>query len=1734
MKYLLYNNELWEPYLNFEYKGRLDPFTLQPDTYLFIADGATGGRFRSSGNQFVSYGGRAYGILDLDHTQQFYANVGGNGGDSTFGTTRALGGYNGGGDGGLSSSRDNNQANGCGGGGATDVRLSSQVTEYIEEDVTVPPEEDLVQVEYISTSWADTEDPWAVVDPTRTPQPTHNSAGAWIDTGYAIKSNSVIEMTVRIDRNDSPFETPTPAIQNYFGVSSGQNDNLWFQAEGFDYFVMSYHCGVSGHGGDSNLADFPTTGFPKNQIVTFRISGNRFTINDREVVLTEGDSTRSDSPDTHSFFVFNRHVCNHIYGSDMPNIQVPEGNLRSARMRLYEIKIWENDELIHWMVPVATNNTSKGAYYYIYRRGMYDLVTETFHQAKKLCHDTSSSAPRAFYPYPDDWLPADSSQESGNWFIRGPQVGPDQLASHHKRLKQIVRGVSSRIFVAGGGGGTSFDYNSDVNQDFMSWGGGKAGGTIAGPNITSNNNGGLRATQDSGYEYGKGQSAEDRDPDPNSTRGTSSGQGGGGGGWYGGYSVFNKRYSSIWTSYGGTGGSSYILTEDSYKPEGYMDGFEDIIPTLYFRNGLMLPYQAFDGPSLKIYKRAQQRPVLGDTVVVPFTGTQQTYTMIPSSYKFRCYGGGGGARYKQVIASKGGYAEGILDLQQTTPLYFCVGCSAYIMATAVSARDELLDIFGPTAQARFGATGPITGLPNAPNPETQAAVIGGGGETSIRTEPGGTVTRTITVPDGTDEVQYLQSDGTNYFLDTKGTVSSTYDIECVCELLEPTGVRECIFGTWGGTVPNASTYSNALAVFPVWDASNPGVAFLCGTKLNKSSLLMPYNQKIKITIVDNVLSWYDMEDNLLGSITSSSARPSGTSTALLWFDCTRGWPAGASSGTDPMGANTIARIYSYKLINHSSGALFRHFVPCSNAEDETGPKFYDLMNRIYATRADSGNNFIAGAVVEPKTSETYSYSNELASRNSRIMVAGAGGAQGGPDGRGGNGGGLSGEACKGSASDGTNKGPGTQDSGYGFGIGGIGSYNMSTGKYLGAGGNGWYGGYATTGGINSDTNKGGSGGSGYVLTSSSYKPTDYTPDERFWMRDTVLTTGGNTTQGKTWIEFEVVEEGPEPVQVLSVLAKDKDGYKAYDESSDSWYSITLSGEIITIQEFIDYGVPIDVIISDDGLSFPYKLCVCDSFATGISGVYTKVIPTTQHITFNTTAEHVSEVKRCILDATLDENASVTETHTFANSTISANVAFDLTDIPEKDSVLYMAQYRVKYKSGKGYEYNPPKKTIEDVDLYTSELPSPIPFDNKPLASDTMPDGKTEISTVVCSSACEYGRCIYYTLMLGTKIRIEKYNLFTNQSEVIRDDINPATISADGAVGGSIFIKNDNVYLTNSYSYTTSQYIKILEAPIDAYVAPIVYSSNTLGTSENYYASGCGQSYWYDDNRRIFCSMNGFMLFDVDEHTWEYKPLGATLEVPEVCSFAVGKYSIMSFSDSLSATCRIHNRETFAYVANHGITFAEEYHCCTYNDGKFYIAEPGHVYVYEDNSNNIPTRVSDILIPDGSQLGTLYPKSITCSDNCIYLTFADSDVLYTYNITENRWLSLTLPEAESALGSQTDMHRPVCFDDYFFHASKNLFVTNASMYSRYRVGETNSYVHVRTNSENLPVGTLYNPKFITVDDVGLHIHPGYLYKQLTVTLNLNDRIFATEDYLETDYRKLIKHSFTLPDDEEVYI
>jgi hypothetical protein len=96
------------------------------------------------------------------------------------------------------------------------------------------------------------------------------------------------------------------------------------------------------------------------------------------------------------------------------------------------------------------------------------------------------------------------------------------------------KSLLSRIIVAGGGGGLSWNFTAGE-------GGGLTGGRGANNTSTS-------ATQTSGYAFGRGQDAWSVVWDGN---GGNIGQGGGGGGWYGGYT------SAVYPNVSGCGGSSY-------------------------------------------------------------------------------------------------------------------------------------------------------------------------------------------------------------------------------------------------------------------------------------------------------------------------------------------------------------------------------------------------------------------------------------------------------------------------------------------------------------------------------------------------------------------------------------------------------------------------------------------------------------------------------------------------------------------------------------------------------------------------------------------------------------------------------------------------------------------------------------------------------------------------------------------------------------------------------------------------------------------------------------------------------------------------------------------------------------------------------------------------------------------------------------------------------------------------
>lgn len=131
-------------------------------------------------------------------------------------------------------------------------------------------------------------------------------------------------------------------------------------------------------------------------------------------------------------------------------------------------------------------------------------------------------------------------------------------------------GLLSRIIVAGGGGGAGVGY-----------GGGYGGGEVGGDGYTSLNRSGTGGTQTTGGttwsnvtehygSFGKGGSI---------SKGYSAG--GGGSGWYGGGGAYDNDSDS--DGRGGGGGSAYVLTESSYKPEGYIPSSD-----FYFNDTLLV------------------------------------------------------------------------------------------------------------------------------------------------------------------------------------------------------------------------------------------------------------------------------------------------------------------------------------------------------------------------------------------------------------------------------------------------------------------------------------------------------------------------------------------------------------------------------------------------------------------------------------------------------------------------------------------------------------------------------------------------------------------------------------------------------------------------------------------------------------------------------------------------------------------------------------------------------------------------------------------------------------------------------------------------------------------------------------------------------------------------------------------------------------------------------------------
>ena len=1901
MEYLLYKNKLWEPYKSFEFTGEPEEFTLQPDTYLFVASGARGGN--SPHNQFKSWGGTTYGILDLDHTQKMYAVVGGNGEEPHNGTTQvALGGYNGGGNGGLAYYTAS-YSNGCAGGGATDVRLSTndsyvpemrvhslpegyeQVSyihankrQYLAVDHTFtsstrieakiysnPDYKDLKSdgpaetlfgystsasdrmgyqrkrgdvistnmyyfygsthysmdtyypnyaITRVSVGWGDcseihysNETMCSSRSNSNGLTPSANATGFGVfalynpATGaYADYSKvSVLEMKVYEDRKLTNWLVPyckcatdvetidlkqTTTWENYNGSdlrylrtqgyfpvdSSAEGIRFKLKVTGKDSLIIAFYWY------DSNYQELGTNGYGITWMPFYNFSGwpNTYKgvpVGDNitvyppfaeaeylKVAIVHATDNLSDDlieEFTMTYLTYEDGYETGLYDLINDRMYPSLSNVKMYHGSAVEKTVWKSRiENTKYMKMVVHRNRSNNSYLQMeflgfknrngefipvanvsairsdgsavtYATASQGLDKLIIYDNSKVCiSGWSDNGTDVIITYEfenavnsidivsyvirtgDDYQERDPfewelfiSPDNTHWTqfdIRRVSITTSRSTDFSNSTTPAQYdapfdlGLYTRIIVGAGGGGTGHQTNNDSIQDFLSFGGGPYSGWISCSGATSSNYAWMCATQQRGASFGKGGDAQNRTNASGATWGQE-GQGGGGGGWYGGYAVVN--YTSIGYSYSacnGTGGTSYILTADSYKPENYMKCFEDVMETLYFRDFMLLPYQAFDGASLTIYKETDYAKITGSSIKVPYTGEGQNLSLLPGTYRIKCYGGDGAVRFRNVQSAKGGYAEGVLRMDAPVTLMTNVGSSAYLLGCGTSAatKDQIFNnrMFYNVNHGSYD--------------QYQAGATTGGGATDVRLAPTPHI-----VPDEYDQIDYIESNGTQYINLKYYFKASMSKYEVILNIKDPSEVPDIqvdavIFGARDSSSNMIPLYRQGCVnrtcygVGSDWPTGNA----------------MPFNTKFRlVATAQSLFAWYDMNGTQLGSISIGNYSFTMTQpTYLFGYNDNGGWDR-----------RYHGKLYSFKI--YESNKLVHWYVPIKSKPDaeEQIIGLYDLIDQEVLT-STVGDPFTYGDVVDKDvyTPDTLFY---------RFIVAGGGGGQGDNDGWGGNGGGSSG-AWNINGGYGTNNGPGTQNStpaqdscGGGFGKNGVGG--MWSSGYGGSGGNGWFGGNGTAPDGSGDDDKGGCGGSGYVLTETSYKPTGYIPDEKFWLSDTVLTAGGNPVRGMTKITFDI-----ETISAILIIAQDSYSYKAYDVENDEWYPIDIE---LTPENFELYGVYPANIKSDNGLTNSYKFYVYDKFAITPSAITAYVIPLKQHVTFNeyTGAE--------ILDASYDHDVDANCTIEFKysikgvaeNRRVMCDLGFDMTDEPTSNTTVYCVQFQTRQKPESHYYPTKPEKTIDDLDLLYVGAGNTIPNRYKVSIGGFMPDGTTAITAVQCSSSCEYKRNIFTASLLNNSIiRITKFNIIENRTDVIRDNIAASTFDSSGGtnVCGSLLADDNYLYLFRSKQDTNNWSHYCMRIPMDP-SASITYHAPTQ--DYNFTVNAYGEAAWLSNNEIALISKNSLLVFNTKSLNWTRYADADDGDFRN--DFTVGKYTMLTFWCSTSCTgprrwsvatrTRVTTGDTGLSNMPAGIK------CSCYADGKFYIAQIGHIYVYEDSPDCAPVFIEDILAPFTS----LTPKTILYAKGILYVMMASSPTLYIYHIQNQQWASMFMPFTNSGLSNTgSKYYRPTTFDTYFFVEHLKLLTVNFAKYAKYKIGEKSTTLLVRTNDNHRTEYT-YDDRFITIDDIGMDFHKGYISKQLTMVDDVN-RIYESESFVhDHEYKTVDKYDFMKEENNE---
>lgn len=394
-----------------------------------------------------------------------------------------------------------------------------------------------------------------------------------------------------------------------------------------------------------------------------------------------------------------------------------------------------------------------------------------------------------------------------------------------------------------------------------------------------------------------------------------------------------------------------------------------------------------------------------------------------------------------------------------------------------------------------------------------------------------------TIPEGYTQIEYVQSAGG--FFESGYVATRLADSTFTFRAKTGTDSRDtAIFGSQSSTNTNPAW----IVWFNNWGYHVSGLSDI-GTIYGQTSYSDSY---MKCTYVCREISACYRVERVKSSVNLTelwTGDPSGEpdSRQIIILNCYRG--SSTVSDGSFLGKLYHFCIYEKEMIDGKLTYVLKHeFVPCKRDSDDA----IGLLD----TMAEDGSQYqflepVGGGMnggpegrypivendlnYEPEQDKTEIYKQR--SLNTRIIVAGGGGGatnynSGSPNknhysGYFGIGGGAVGGCSTAYYSSGAHSlAYASQTSGYAFGDGMPGSPNDGNATPSSGAGGGWYGGYTTIKSDDSTPSGAPGGGSGYVLTADSYKPSGYMPNYQTYVMTDPFLSGGSAEQSEVCVYEE--------------------------------------------------------------------------------------------------------------------------------------------------------------------------------------------------------------------------------------------------------------------------------------------------------------------------------------------------------------------------------------------------------------------------------------------------------------------------------------------------------------------------------------------------------------------------------------------------------------------------------------